>query len=99
MTNRIMYDSVNLYGIPRPVPSNGLVAFYLDGPYAVASVAEVEALFPKISLVPIDVNGSRANYARALDVETGDATPEMCEQWLTEFKATNPRYAVGGRGL
>jgi hypothetical protein len=99
VTTRTMFDSVNLYGIPRPLPAHSVVAYYLDGPYAVASVAEVAALFPGTSLNPIDVNGTRADYARTLDVETGDATPTMCEQWLAEFNATNPRYAVGGRGL
>jgi hypothetical protein len=99
MTNRTMYDSVNLYGIPRPLPASDLVAYYLDGPYAVASVAQVEALFPGHRLVPIDVNGARADYARALDVETGDVQPSDCAQWLTEFKATNPGYAGGARGL
>lgn len=96
---RTMYDSVNLHGIPRPLPPHSVVAYYLDGHYAVASVAEVEAMFPNTSLNPIDVNGTRANFARTLDVESGDATPEQCEQWLTDFKADNPRYAVGGRGL
>lgn len=96
---RTMFDSVNLYGIPRPMAAANLVAFYLDGPYAVASIAEVAELFKGNRQVPIDVNGSRADYARALDVETGDVSPDDTAQWLTEFKATNPGYAGGARGL
>ena len=96
---RTMYDSVNLHAIPRPLPDHSLVAYYLDGPYAVATVAEVEAMFPTARLVPIDVNNSRADYARALDVENGDATPADCEGWLTRFKASNPGYHGGARGL
>jgi hypothetical protein len=96
---RLMYDSVNLYGIPKPLPPGALVAYYLDGPYAVASVAKVQAMFKGHKLNPIDVNGSRANYARSLDVETGDVRPADTGQWLTEFKHTNPGYAGGARGL
>lgn len=99
MTNRTMYDSVNLHGIPRPLPAHSIVAYYLDGHYAVASVAEVQALFPTARLNPIDVNGSRANFARTLDVEPFDVNPSDCAQWLTEFKATNPAYKNGARGV
>ncbi len=94
-----MYDSVNLWGIPKPLPPHSIVAYYLDGPYAVASVAEVVAEFPGVSLNPIDVNASRGNYARTLDVESGDATPTDCERWLDVFKAWNPHYGGGARGI
>ena len=96
---RTMYDSVNLKAITHPLPDHSLVAYYLDGPRAVASVAEVATMFPGASLNPIDVNGTRANWARTVDCETSDVTPEMLEQWLNEFALTNPAYDSGARGV
>lgn len=99
MTNRTLYDSIDLHGITTAVPGD-MVAFYLNGKYAVPSIAYVTELFPPelYRLVPIDVIGDRADYARVLDVETGDVRPEQCEEWLQAFQGTNPAYAGGGRG-
>jgi hypothetical protein len=96
---RFCYDSVNIGSIPTNIPDNALVAYYLNGRFAVKSVAAVEALFPGHRLVPIDVNGTRSDYARALDVELGDVAPEQCELWLSQFEAHNPGYSGGARGL
>jgi hypothetical protein len=101
VTTRLMYDSVNLKGIPNTIANNSIIAFYLDGEYAVPSISYVETLFPpsRFRYNPIDVTASRADYARTLDVETGDAVPAQTEQWLREFAATNPAYPGGGRGV
>lgn len=95
--NRIMFDSVNLYGIPKI--GGQLVAFYLDGIYAVASIAEVEAMFPKWQHVPIDVMGNRPDYARVFDVESGDIKPEDTERIITDYKRESPWYKTGGRPI
>lgn len=97
MTNRIMFDSVNLHGIPRI--GGELVAYYLDGLYAVASIAEVESLFPKWQHVPIDVKGNRPDYARVFDVETGDIRSEDTERIITDYNRESPYYKTGGRPI
>lgn len=99
LENRTMYDSVNLYAIPRPLPAHSIIAFYLDGPRAVASIKQVDTLFPGVRQNPIDVNGTRANYARTVDCETLDVPAGELEQWLTDFKDTNPGYEHGARGI
>jgi hypothetical protein len=103
-TGRILYDSI----VPRGIlsapaaarPRGTMVAYYLNGDFAVGSVAAVEELFPPdyYRLLPIDVRGTRPGAARAADVETGDMTPEMLEQWLQDFAGGNPGYAGGARG-
>jgi hypothetical protein len=97
---RVMYDSIQLQGIPSGAPRGTMIAYYLNGAFAVPSITYVENLFPAafFRLVPIDTNGNRADYARVGDVETGDMRPEMCEQWLQDFEQTNPAYEGGGRG-
>jgi hypothetical protein len=94
---RTMFDSVT----PRVAPRNcELFGYYLNGSYAVPSISYVTNLYPPpISLVPIDANATRADFARVLDVERFDATPAQCEQWLTDFKEKNPSYHNGGRGV
>ncbi len=92
---RTMYDGVTLGSIPAH--GSQMIAYYLNGHYAVPSVAHVEAMFPGKVLVPIDVTGGRANYARVLDVETGDASPATAAQWVQSFKLVNPSYPHGGR--
>lgn len=93
---RIMYDSINIQGIPRTGAE--IIPWYINGKYAV-TLSTVNARFPedKFSLPPIDVFGDMAHYARILDVETGDASPEQCEQWITDFNRDNPAYKTGGR--
>lgn len=96
---REMFDSVNIFTIPKPLPARAIVAYYCDGPRAVATRAQVQEQFPGTRLNPIDVNGTRASIARTADCETEDITPEMLEQWLTDFKNTNPDYEHGARGV
>lgn len=102
---RALYDSVSLPGILRGVPAAArprgtMVAYYLNGDFAVPSVAYVEDLLPPdyYRHLPVDVLGTRAKFARAGDVETGDMRPEMLEQWLQDFAEGNPAYELGGRG-
>jgi hypothetical protein len=97
MSNRIMFDSVNLHGIPRI--GGKLVAYYLDGLYAVASIAEVEELFPTWQHVPIDVKGDRPDFARVFDVETGDIEPGQLEGICRDYQRESPYYKTGGRPI
>lgn len=99
--DRVLYDSVDLQGIPAAgSPPGTMIAYYLNGAFAVNSVAAVETQFPPhyFRLLPIDVTGARARAARVGDVETGDMRPEMCEQWLQDFAEGNPAHELGGRG-
>jgi hypothetical protein len=99
--DRTLYDSIDLRGIPAAgSPPGTMVAYYLNGYYSVSSIAHVESLFPPdhYRLIAIDVNGTRPDYARVADCETGDMTPGMLEQWLQDFAETNPGYADGARG-
>lgn len=93
---RKMYDSIDLKQVPK---DGDMVAYYLNGKYAVPTITYVEKLFDpmRYSLVPIDVIGNRADYARVADVETGDIRPEFTEQWISDFNASNPSYEHGGR--
>lgn len=97
---RIMFDSVNLAYVAKNVriPPHSLIAYYCDGPRAILTPTQVQDLFPDCKLNPIDVNGTRAHEARTADCETEDITPDMLEQWLTDFKNTNPAYEHGARG-
>jgi hypothetical protein len=96
---RTLWDSVNLRGITGARPGD-MIAYYLNGRYAVRSIAYVEDLFPPelYRLVPIDTDGTRPEYARVLDVELGDARPAQTEEWLQAFAGSNPAYEGGGRG-
>jgi GH25 family lysozyme M1 (1,4-beta-N-acetylmuramidase) len=92
---RIMYDSVTpLISIPKDAQ---MVGYYLNGDFAVKSVAGVYLAFRSASHVPIDVSGGRPDYARVLDVERGAATPGQCEKWIVEFNAVNPAFHIGAR--
>lgn len=97
---RTMYDSVNLAYVAKNVkiPPHSIVAYYCDGPRAILTGAQVQDMFPDSQLNPIDVNGTRARIARSVDCETEDVTPDMLEQWLTDFKNDNPAYEHGARG-
>jgi hypothetical protein len=97
---RYMYDAIHLQGIPTPIPllhPRTIVAYYLNGDYAVESVAGVATQFPNASLNPIDVLGNRYGYARTVDVESGDVAPEDCEEWITGYIDVSPWYKTGGR--
>lgn len=67
-----VYDSVT----PSQIPAGQPVATYADGGYAV-NPANVAA---RSHVTWIDTNGSDPKAA-ALDVEPGDATPQMAAQW------------------
>jgi hypothetical protein len=95
-----MYDATHLAGIPKPILANSLVAYYLDGPFAVKSVQDVVNMFPPdITFNPIDVLGTRANYARTVDCETLDVPADQLEQWVQDFGETNPEYENGARAV
>jgi hypothetical protein len=92
------YDSVNIHAIPKSIEDGSVISFYLYGDFAVASVLTVQKQFgSKVHYNPIDVNGRRANFARTVDVETGNVKPETLEEYITEWNAQSPYYANGGR--
>lgn len=95
MTPRIMYDAVNIDNIP--VTGSQLIAYYLNGNYAVKSVADVETRFPGQSLIPIDVLGTRTDYARVFDVEAGDIQAAQLEDIISHYNQDSPYYKTGGR--
>lgn len=96
MANRTMFDAININNMPLTAQ---MYAYYLNGKYAVKSVAAVEARFSpdKYSLIPIDVIGDRADYARVFDVETGDITADQLETIFDQYKEVSPYYKTGGR--
>lgn len=98
-TQRALWDSVNLRGITAAQPGD-IIAYYLNGGYAVPSITYVQNLFSpaRYRLAAIDVQGNRADWARIVDVESGDVRPEHTEQWLQDFAETNPAHEGGGRG-
>jgi hypothetical protein len=77
-----MYDSVT----PSAIPGGKAVATYADGPYA-ASPSEVAG---RSSVIWIDTNGSDPRGANALDVEPGDATPQMAASWAAQRMDDHP---------
>jgi hypothetical protein len=92
--NRVMFDSVNIKGIPHL--GGNMVAYYTNG-IGEASAAEIESAFPGWSHVPIDVKGDNAHIARVADVETLDITPARTEEWIRQFNDDNPAFHTGGR--
>lgn len=77
-----MYDSVT----PSAIPGGKAVATYADGPYA-ASQSQVAG---RSSVTWIDTNGSDPRGANALDVEPGDATPQMAASWAAQRLDAHP---------
>jgi hypothetical protein len=77
-----MYDSVT----PSAIPGGKAVATYADGPYA-ASPAQVAG---RPSVTWIDTNGSDPKGATVLDVEPGDATPQMAATWAGQHLDDHP---------
>jgi len=77
-----MYDSVT----PSAVPAGQPVATYADGPYA-ASPSQVSG-HPSVTW--IDTNGSDPRGASVLDVEPGDATPQMAATWASQRLDDHP---------
>jgi hypothetical protein len=77
-----MYDSVT----PSAIPGGKAVATYADGPYA-ASQSQVA---DRSSVTWIDTNGSDPKGANALDVEPGDATPQMAASWAAQRLDAHP---------
>jgi hypothetical protein len=77
-----MYDSVT----PSAIPGGKAVATYADGPYA-ATPAQVAG---RPSVTWIDTNGSDPRSANALDVEPGDATPQMAATWAGQRLDDHP---------
>jgi hypothetical protein len=92
--NRIMFDSVNIKGVPRI--GGNMVAYYTNG-FGEVNASVVDADFPHWAHVPIDVTGANARIARVADVETQDISPDHTEQWITDFNRDNPAYHDGGR--
>lgn len=85
-----MYDDVTVANYPADAE---LVAGYLNGQWPTASPA-LAARCPGAQIVTIDVNGTRPD-ADVLDMEWGDATPEMCPPWAIKHLALpNARMPV-----
>jgi hypothetical protein len=76
----LIYDSVT----PTAIPAHHEVATYATGPFAVpaAQVAHRNVMW-------IDTNGSDPN-AGALDIEPGDATPQVAATWTKEKLSSDP---------
>jgi hypothetical protein len=77
-----MYDSVT----PSAIPGGKAVATYADGPYA-AAPSQVAG---RPSVTWIDTNGSDPKGASVLDVEPGDATPQMAATWAGQRLDDHP---------
>jgi hypothetical protein len=77
-----MYDSVT----PSAIPGGKAVATYADGPYAAAP----SQMIGRSSVTWIDTNGSDPTGANALDVEPGDATPQMAATWAGQRLDDHP---------
>jgi hypothetical protein len=77
-----MYDSVT----PAAIPGGKAVATYADGPYA-ATPAQVAGRGP---VTWIDTNGTDPAGATVLDVEPGDATPQMAATWTARHLDAHP---------
>jgi hypothetical protein len=78
----LIYDSTEPYTVPAGQP----VATYVDGPFAVPP-SEVAG---HGQVLWIDTNGSDPQ-ASALDVEPGDATPEIAAQWAQQKLTEQPK--------
>jgi hypothetical protein len=74
--NYVMYDSIDLAAIPETALA---VAGYVDGHWP--TFGELVAKFPHAKHLSIAVFAR--DDAHALDVETGDATPDEAPGWLT----------------
>jgi hypothetical protein len=77
-----MYDSVT----PSAIPGGKAVATYADGPYA----ASPSQLAGRSGVTWIDTNGSDPRGASVLDVEPGDATPQMAATWASQRLDDHP---------
>jgi hypothetical protein len=77
-----MYDSVT----PAAIPGGKAIATYADGPYA-ATPAQLTGRGP---VTWIDTNGTDPAGATVLDVEPGDATPQMAATWTARHLDAHP---------
>ena len=77
----LMYDSV----IPSAIPAHHVAAAYATGPFA----ASPSQLAGKGPVVWIDTIGSDPS-ASALDVEPGDATPQVAATWARNRLSSRP---------
>ena len=75
-----MYDSVTISQIPADAQA---AAGYVDGKFA--NVAELRDRLPRAHILTIAVFA--AHDADALDIETGDATPEQAAAWFLRQQA------------
>lgn len=71
----VMFDSVNVDGIPANAPA---VAGYVDGLYV--NFSTMIRKFPHAWRVPIAVFAK--DDAECLDIESGDASPREASQWV-----------------
>lgn len=79
-----MYDDIEVANYPA---NPEVVAGYVNGSWPTA--LGLPARFPGVPLVTIDVNGSRPD-ADVLDMEWGDATPDMCPPWTQQHRGVTP---------
>ena len=75
----IMFDSVNIHNIPA---NASMVAGYVNGHWA--TYESLKAAFPKAHVVSIDVFGNAV--ADVIDVEKGDATPQVAVAWAAHMR-------------
>jgi hypothetical protein len=86
---RIMYDSINLAGIPAGAQ---LVAHYVDGRYA-ASDADVDR-FPDAARVGITVTTGDWRKASVIDVESGAMSPQDARAFVIARDQFRPGTAT-----
>jgi hypothetical protein len=82
-----MADDIDVANYPA---NPEVVAGYVNGAWP--SALGLPARFPGVPLVTIDVNGTRPD-AMVLDMEWGDATPEMCPPWAAQH-GTDPAPVI-----
>ena len=76
----LMFDSVNVNNIPK---NASMVAGYVNGHWP--TYHTLLQTFPKAHVVSIDVFGN--SVADVIDVEKGDATPQVAVSWAAHMRS------------
>lgn len=85
MTIRIFRDSVNP-GLIQLDGTDGVLP-YINGDYAWSLDEQQRFVIARKQLVRIDVIGNAPYKASILDVERGDATPQIAQNWIQQRNA------------
>jgi len=84
-----MFDST----VPSNIPARKAthIAVYYNGLYK-ADPTEVSRLFPTARIYWIDVLGTAPKQCSILDIETGDANPNMVPDWVEARLEDEPNW-------